>query len=169
MSSSYLITRYMTAYLPTVSEQKKLPFRPEPREVDALYRAINRHVFDNELTQPKVQLCSNMQKTWGLCYWADNRQSRASWGKMGTWCEIHLSDKWFCPQWFCITLAHEMVHQYQWDIERFVKNGWHIRGDSGGHGPSFYAWKDRLAYHGIPLKISHGMKRWFLHQDFRKC
>jgi hypothetical protein len=158
----------MTAHLPCVSEQKRLPFRPIPEEVDALYKCINRHVFDNQLTQPKLILAT-LQNAWGRCHWLDDRQRRSSWGKYGTWCEIELYDKWFCPQWFCNTLAHEMVHQYQWDVERFDNKGFNIRDDSGAHGPSFFAWRERFTYWGLHLKTAHGQKRWFRHQDFRKC
>jgi hypothetical protein len=168
MARPNLISQYMTAPLPCVSEQKRLPFRPLPDETEALYKCINRHVFDNQLTQPEIVLAT-LQKAWGRCHWLDDRQRRSSWGKHGTWCRIELYDKWFCPQWFCNTLAHEMVHQYQWDIERFDNTGFNIRENSGAHGPSFFAWRDRFAYWGLHLKTAHGQKRWFRHQDFRRC
>jgi hypothetical protein len=40
---------------------------------------------------------------------------------------------------------------------------------SAAHGPSFFAWRERMAYYGLDLKTSHGMKRWFKHQDLTKC
>jgi len=160
MARPHLITQYMQAPLPTISEQRTLPFRPHPREVDALYRAINRHVFDNQLTQPEITI-GTLQNVWGCCNWQDRRQRRSSWGKRGTWCTIELMDKWISPQWFCTTLAHEMVHQWQWDVERFDRRGYTIHTHSGAHGPSFYAWRDQLAYWGIPLKIAHSQRRWY--------
>ena len=47
-------------------------------------------------------------------------------------------------------VAHEMVHQYQWDI---LSND---REDQGlppimSHGPSFFAWREPLAEYNIPL------------------
>lgn len=165
MARPSLITQYMTAPLPTVSEQRRLPFRPSVEEANRLYNVINKYVFENQLTRPEITLKTNCQKFWGVCNWKDERQKSASWGKPGTWCTIELMDKWFCPQWFCNTLAHEMVHQYQWDIEEDFA----IHDNSGGHGPSFHAWKDRFAHYGLYLKTSHGMKRWLRHQDFRKC
>lgn len=171
MARPYLISQYMNADLPTISEQKRLPFRPCPEEVDALYRALNKHIFDNQLTQPEIVIGS-LKKCWGRCSWMDTKQRRGSWGKSGTWCNIHLMDKWISPQWFCTTLAHEMVHQWQWDIYRWE----HIREfgremfwDSGGHGPSFHLWRGDMAQWGISLKISHGQKRWYRHQDLFKC
>jgi len=168
MARPNLISQYMNADLPSISVQKRLPFRPHPEQADALYRVINRHIFDNTLTLPDIML-GTLQKCWGQCEWLDQRQKSASWGKQGTWCRISLSDKWFCPQWFCTVLAHEMVHQYQWDIERFDRTGFNICENSGAHGPSFFAWRERFAYWGIDLKTAHGQKRWFRHQDFNKC
>lgn len=171
MARPHLITQYMTAPLPCVSEQKRLPFRPLPEEVDALYRSINRHVFDNQLTQPEIVL-GTLQKAWGRCNWEDTRQRRSSWGKTGTWCRIELYDKWFCPQWFCNTLAHEMVHQWQWDVYRFEHEkayGRKMFDGSGAHGPSFHMWRECFESWGLCLKTSHGQKRWFRHQDLRKC
>ena len=81
-------------------------------------------------------------------------------------------DKWFCPQWFMNTLAHEMVHQYQWDHYRWDHlelHGKEMHVNSGGHGPSFYEWRDQFEYYGLNLKISFGQKRWFKHQDFTRC
>jgi hypothetical protein len=37
------------------------------------------------------------------------------------------------------------------------------------HGPSFYAHREKLAKHGISLKMGHGQKRWLKHQSFAKC
>ena len=165
MARPNLITQYMTAPLPTPSAQRRLPFRPTPDEARNLYRAINKHIFDNQLTMPDIVLKSNLRKVWGGCYWEDIKLKN---GKPGTWCKIELMDKWFCPQWFCNTLAHEMVHQYQWDIERF-DGEYNIRTGGGAHGPSFHAWKQPMADWGMFLKTSHGMKRWLKHQDFRKC
>jgi hypothetical protein len=161
----------MTAPLPCVSEQKRLPFRPEPEQVGQLYRVINRNIFDNQLTQPEIFL-GTIKNAWGRCNWMENRQRRSSWGKPGTWCQIELYDKWFSPQWFCNTLAHEMVHQWQWDIYRWEHQEQHGRkmyDDSGAHGPSFHYWRECFESWGMSLKISHGQRRWFRHQDLFKC
>ena len=171
MARPSLITQYLSVPLPTKSQQQRLPFRPETWEVDALYRSINRNIFDNQLTMPDIEL-GVIKKAWGLCSWEETRQRHSSWGKGGTWCTIRLSDKWFCSQWFVNILAHEMAHQYQWDIYRWdhqSEYGKEMHTDSYGHGPSFFMWRDRFAEHGLELKTSFGKKRWFKHQDFRKC
>lgn len=64
-------------------------------------------------------------------------------------------------------LAHEMCHQYTWDIigpereqagkERMLS-----------HGPTFFQFKEKLSEHGISLKISHRRSSWFKTQDFFK-
>jgi hypothetical protein len=158
----------MNAELPNISTQKRLPFRPHPEEVDALYRALNKHIFNNALTQPDIIL-GTLKKCWGRCNWLETKQKR---GQPGTYCRIELYDKWFCPQWFCTTLAHEMVHQWQWDIYRWDhirEFGREMYWDSGAHGPSFHHWRPDMAEWGISLKIAHGQKRWFRHQDLFKC
>jgi hypothetical protein len=77
-------------------------------------------------------------------------------------------DKWFCMQWFITTLAHEMVHQYQWDIigpEREQEGkDWLM-----SHGPSFYQFKDGMKDYNISLKTAHSQRRWFKHQDLFKA
>ena len=155
----------MNAELPTISEQKRLPYRPALWEVDSVYRALNRCVFDNRLTQPEIVL-GRWPEYWGMCLWEDERQRKGSWGKQGTWCTMRLSDKWFSPQWFITMMAHEMVHQYQWDVDRFERYDQGFGRDiEGSHGPSFFAWRDQLFYWGIPLKTAHRTRKWFKHQD----
>ncbi len=148
--------------LPTITEQKRLLFRPSVRFAHYAYELINYEIFDNVLYKPKLELKSHCQKYWGICYGNLYRDNT------GSHCRISLMDKWFCPQWFITTLAHEMVHQYQWDIlgpER-EKNGkdWLM-----SHGPSFYEFKPDLAEHNISLKIAHSQRRWFKHQNLFKA
>jgi hypothetical protein len=171
MARPNLISQYMNAGLPIISHQKKLLFRPSLYEVDSLYRAINRSVFDNQLTQPEIYV-GTIRKAWGLCTWLTERQKRSSWGKQGTWCSIQLMDKWISPQWFCVTLAHEMVHQYQWDVYRWEHRetfGRDISIESDAHGPSFYAWRPRFEENGMPLKRWHGQRRWYKSQNLFKA
>lgn len=86
----------------------------------------------------------------------------------GSYCKIRMMDKWYCPQWMVTTLAHEMAHQYQWDIigpeREYNGKDWLM-----SHGPSFFQFRNRLAEHHIPLKTSHSTRCWFKHQDMFKC
>jgi len=155
------IRAYMEAELPSITYQRRLQFRPSYSEINYVYNICNRYLFDNRLRQPEIEQGSRRQ-TWGFCAWERHLQDT------GSYCTIKLSDKWFCSQWFVQTLAHEMVHQYQWDIARWEDYDG-IMPESGAHGPSFFAHRERFAYYGLRLKTAYGRKRWFKHQDFRKC
>lgn len=159
------IRRIMEQPLPGIAYQRRKGFRPTYDDIDYAYKIINRYVFDNQLTKPKI-VQGSVRKAWGYCQWYLKEQ------ESGSWCQIRLMDKWFCPQWFMNTLAHEMVHQYQWDIYRWDHLEWYGRNmptGSQGHGPSFHMWRDQCEYYGINLKTSHRMKKWFKYQNFSKC
>ena len=155
----------MEAELPSLTYQRRKLYRPTEFDVNTTYRQINRYIFDNQLTRPEIIVKSNVYKVWGCCTWLDTQQHT------GSWCRITLGDKWFCPQWFLNTLAHEMVHQWQWDIHRaeLDAEGKKIPIGSGAHGPSFFRWREQFAEYGLDLKTAHGQRRWFKHQDFSKC
>ena len=164
MSRPNPIRYIMESPLPSITYQRRKSFRPTYSDINYAYNIINRYVFDNALKQPKIEQ-GTLRKAWGYCNWLDEERN-------GTSCHIKLMDKWFCSQWFLNTLAHEMVHQYQWDIYRWEHLDYYGRPmyeKSGAHGPSFYAWRDRFEHYGLNLKISFGQKRWFKHQDFTKC
>jgi hypothetical protein len=83
-------------------------------------------------------------------------------------CVITLNNKWYCKQWLVMTLAHEMRHQYQWDVLSFkrLKEG---KQPLMSHGPSFFLFKHKLAKYGIPLRRAHSIRQWFTHQNLFKC
>ena len=125
----------------------------------------DRHVFKNQLRRPPIEM-GVTRDYWGICIGLDNETAR------GTSCLIKISDKYFCPQWFMNVLAHEMAHQYQWDIYRWDHQDYHGREmykDGGAHGPSFFMWRERFDHYGLNLKTAHGQRRWFKWQDFNKC
>lgn len=155
------IRSIMQSALPSISDQRQKIFRPSLKDVKYAYKIINRHVFNNQLTIPPITL-GITRGYWGMCIGNHNKTTSRS------FCEIRLSDKYFCAQWFMNTLAHEMVHQYQWDIEGEDRE--HEGLDPlMSHGPSFFAWRDIMLYYGLYLKTAHGQKRWFQHQDFNRC
>ena len=162
MSRPNPIRSIMESPLPSITYQRHLQFRPTYKDINYSYNIINRHIFNNVLHKPKIKQ-GRRRATWGFCTWELEKQ------KSGSWCTIHLSDKWFCAHWFIQTLAHEMVHQYQWDkLTKNTRLG--AYSDlSGAHGPSFFEWREQFGYYGLDLKIAHGCKRWFRHQDFAKC
>lgn len=156
------IRRIMDQPLPSITYQRRKSFRPELPDIIYAYNIINKYVFENTLVRPEISQ-GTIHKMWGYCQWNDTEQPT------GSYCTIRLMDKWFCPQWFMNTLAHEMVHQYQWDIDRFESGKDNIQFNSGGHGPTFYMWRDRFKFYNLNLKISFSQRRWFLNQDFTKC
>jgi len=158
------IRRIMETPLPGITYQRRKQFRPTEQDIIYSYNIINRHVFKNQLTRPEIQV-KQLQKQWGNCSWSLNQEPS------GSHCVIRLVPNWFCVQWFMNTLAHEMVHQYQWDIHRheLQLEGREIYMNSGAHGPSFFAWRDDFEHYGLYLKTWFGQKRWFKHQDFNRC
>jgi len=159
------IRKIMAMPLPGITYQRRKSFRPTEHDINYAYNIVNRYVFDNVLVRPEITQ-GTLRKAWGICTWKTSEQ------ETGSWVDIRLMDKWFCPQWFLNTLAHEMVHQYQWDVYRWEHLDYYGRPmyeESGPHGPSFYMWRDRFEHYGLNLKISFGQKRWFKHQDFTKC
>lgn len=165
MIKSSPVYQLMQEPLPSRTYQRRKAFRPSLDETVEYYQLINYYVFNSSLKMPEIRL-GTIKKCWGACYWEQEPDLS------GSYCKIRLSDKWFCQQWFLNTLAHEMVHQWQWDIYRFeFESKYHRKmpAASGNHGPSFYSWRNKFAEHGLALKIAHGQRRWFKHQDFKKC
>lgn len=148
--------------LPSLSYQKRLGYRTNLIEVEELYKLINHNIFDNKLHMPELIVSGRCRKYWGMCFGAIEKPEDSN-----TYCRIKLMDKWYCRQWLITTLAHEMCHQYQWDIIG------PIREEQGkfplmSHGPSFFIHRNKLAEHGVSLKKAHSRKKWFETQDFFK-
>ena len=156
------IRAIMEAPLPSLTYQRRLSFRPSYADINYAYNICNRYLFDNRLRKPVITQGQRRQ-VWGFCSWEDD------YDHTGSYCKIVLMDKWFCPAWFIQTLAHEMVHQYQWDIHRFEEHNGDYEKNSGAHGPDFFMFRERFDYYGLRLKQWHGQKRWLTYQDWRKC
>ena len=163
MSRNSELYHLMCHDLPNITYQKRLSYRTSVREVMYLYRLINREVFNDKLPKPKIEVLSNCRKYWGYCI-ATTYEPKVN----KSACLIKLSDKWYCKQWLIITLAHEMCHQYQYDIDglKRLKEG---KEPIITHGPSFFKFKKKLAKYNIPLNRSMSIKKWFLTQNHWKC
>lgn len=157
------LKQLMSADLPNLTYQRKMQYFASMREVKALYRLINKEVFNNRLIMPKIRVKSHLQNSWGECHGADgpysNHKSR---------CVIVLADRWYCRQWLIMALAHEMCHQYEWDIisKRREREGFP---PIMSHGPTFFRWRDKLKKKGIPLKKYNDHEKWFVTQRLFKC
>lgn len=161
MTSTLL--QLMAEPLPNISLQKKLSYRTTKKEVRQLYNIINKEVFNNELPPARLEVKSHCRGYWGVCMAQGFSSKRKT-----SQCVIRLSDKWFCKQWLINTLAHEMVHQHQWDIYS-KKRSTEGKDPVMNHGPSFYEFRKKLSKYGIVLKKSSGTKRWFKYQKLSKC
>lgn len=163
MYKNTTLKELMECELPKITYQKKLSYSTNIREVKALYRMINSAIFYDKLIMPKFEIKSRFRNCWGTCYGIDTAFS-----KNKSRCTIMLADRWFCRQWLITALAHEMVHQYQWDVYSQIRVK---RGQESimSHGPSFYIFRKKLKKHGIPLKESNDIEKWFIVQDLFKC
>ena len=163
MIKSCTLVELMETPLPGIGYQRRLSYRPSNSEVIGLYHLINATIFNDELTLPHIEIKARCRAYWGMCYGeADKVRHRK------THCRIRLMDKFYCVQWLVTILAHEMCHQYTWDI--YSK----ARLEEGKprimtHGPSFFIFKNKLAEHGIPLnRHTHSDIQWFTTQSFYK-
>lgn len=155
------LAELMDTPLPSLTEQKRLTYRPSLREVYRVFDQLNKEIFQNKLTKPEIELGIRRQ-CWGVCVgYVRPRET-------GSYCVIKLSDKWYCKQWMIAILAHEMSHQYQWDIigpKRSRKGLDFLM----SHGPTFFLHRDRMLKHNIPLKVAFRKGRWFRHQHIHLC
>ena len=151
MARPHPLKELMKTPLPPITFQKRKGYRPSLREIRQIYKLINKYVFNNQLTMPPIEI-GTCRKYWGMCSGSEFPTRK------GTRCTIRLMDKWFCVQWLVTTLAHEMVHQYEWDVLH----------KSMTHRQSFFMWRDQLAKFNIDLKTYHGQRQWFQYQDFKK-
>lgn len=151
----------MATPLPTLSEQRAKCYRPSLREVYKIYGLLNKYIFRNRLHRPKIHL-ARCRDYWGLCtgLWHPTRS--------GALCEIKLSDKFYCIQWLVAVLAHEMVHQYQWEVlgRSLLAEG---KYSVMNHGSTFYEWKDAFAEYNLPLNLFiTSANKWFEQQNFTR-
>lgn len=154
MIDNLSLIEIMELPLPKISVQKRLPYRPDIDQVIYAYDLLNRDVFSSILTRPMFNFV-NYRNVWGECTGKDKLQ------KSGSYCIIGLSNRWYCPQWMVMTIAHEMCHQYQWDV--YSKDR---KNKVMSHGPSFYHYQMKLREHKIPLKSRQYAVHWFKRQDF---
>ena len=102
---------------------------------------LNLIIFDGVLTPPSKLYIQNYKDCGGWCApWRWNRKNRTV--------KIGLRRNFCDRKTFLTCLAHEMVHQWEWEIlGRWAEVGCH-----SGHGKSFFSWKNKIKYRtGLPL------------------
>lgn len=119
--------------------QQSIGFDLTPAYVLLWWRVFNVAIFDNQLNLPHRIICRNFRdNSYGWCDSWDNSDK----------VEIGIRRQLKNNRLFLNVLAHEMVHQAQWEIY-----GEHERHD---HGKTFFAWKPLLKTHtGLCLR------RWY--------
>ena len=165
MSRNSRLYYLMSAELPRITHQRRLMYRTSLEEVVYFYQVINEDIFRNRLIMPEITVSPRCRGYWGICQ-AKSVEPIYYPGESS--CTIKLMDKWYCRQWLITTLAHEMCHQFQWDIEgpRRLRRG---QEPIMSHGPSFFMHRERLAKHGIPLRRAHRMRHWLKNQKIFEC
>lgn len=158
-----ILKELMSHDLPGLTYQKKQQYITNIREVKSLYRLINSDIFNDKLTMPEIYVKPRLKKVWGQCTGVNAYPEE---GKSA--CVIEIGKRWYCKQWLIMVLAHEMVHQWQWDIHGRTREK---QGKEPiiSHGPSFYKWKPKLRKHGIPLQVEPHHHKWFKTQHLFKC
>lgn len=118
----------------------RAPFIATREVAEIVWHALNRAVFHGKLTFPdNISIRESKEKWWGVCV-GMQRGNRA--GPYYTKV-IRLQRYWPNPKKFITTMAHEMVHQYEWEMLHDMT-----------HGKTFFAWSEKLKEKGICLSIS---------------
>lgn len=163
MEHSKRLLELMSTELPNVTYQKRRLYRTNVEEVYELFDIINEEIFKNKLPKPKIIVKTHVHKKWGECQGYHNKAKDDE-----SYCVILLNKNWYCKQWLITILAHEMAHQYQWDVlgQKRILEG---KDRLMSHGPSFYKFKNKCRNFGIPLKHRLSVINWFKTQNLLKC
>ena len=147
----------MATPLPSKRVQRRGNYKPTRQQIIDVYNAINVEVFNGQLVRPSI-LTRSLAKEWGWCVIQDDATTQV---------KLKIDKTIYCIQWFVTILAHEMVHQYQWQV-----NGPVLKSNNQDpildHGETFLAFKGKLAEFGIPLLEMYDGQKWFAHQDLMK-
>lgn len=116
-------------------------FRPTIADCREAFRNINRNVFNNELRMPSFRLVYT-KAFWGECA-----------GEPGdvTKCTIKMNKSFLSKRLFIYTMAHEMVHQWEW-----------LNNENMTHGPAFFQWRKQLEQYNIILTRCYRIKHYKL-------
>jgi hypothetical protein len=105
-----------------------------------VWHALNHAVFGGVLRFPEKIIVQNRKKWefWGECEgWQRTHRYGPHYTKV-----IRIRRTLPSAKKFIEIMAHEMVHQYEWERQGIMT-----------HGKHFFAWKDKLAKKGISLNI----------------
>lgn len=157
------LNQLLSEDLPALYLQKRKPYRPSMDEVVYTYKILNKELFNSKLFIPNIIFLNRPKKYVGEC--KANTSFPEYTNKSN--CAIYLTKNWYCRQFFIAMLAHEMVHQYQWDIESRdrIKNKLM---PTISHGPTFYKHRKKFLKFNLPLKKTFRIDYWFKYQNLLK-
>ena len=109
----------------------KGPYLTNRRAIDLWFRYINRAVFNNELPDfDKIIIKKWLKQAMGqVCAYPDKDPKRF---------ELEMLRKYNTKRDFIETLAHEMIHLYQFALKK----------DTGNHNRIFYSFRPRFKFIG---------------------
>ena len=109
MTALSQLEKLLATPLPCPSQQRRKPYRPREQEIRRVYSLLNRAVFNGVLRRPEIKT----GRETNALGWCIGMRSPT---KSRSGCIMRLTDKWFSVHWLIFVMAHEMCHQYQWDI-----------------------------------------------------
>jgi len=114
----------------------KGPYLTNRRAIDLWFRYINRAVFNNELPNfDKIIIKKWLKRAMGqVCAYPDKDPKRF---------ELEMLRKYNSKKDFIETLAHEMIHLYQFALKK----------DTGNHNSIFYSFRPRFKFIGLGLSL----------------
>lgn len=119
---------------------KNSEFRATKEHAEVVWTALNHAVFGGVLVPPEKFIIQD-RPTWDFWGECEGWQRGSRWGQHYTKC-IRIQQVHPNPKRFIDVMAHEMVHQYEWERQGVMT-----------HGKTFFAWREKLAEKGIPLTI----------------
>ena len=120
-------------------------YKPTTDECQKVHNLLNKNVFDGMLKKTRFNI-RNMGDVWAMCDGRFDIKSEKFFTE-----QILLHNKFPHKAMFVTAVAHEMVHQWQWEVysaERHEQG----KGFIMSHGPSFRKWKKALGKYLIPLR-----------------
>jgi hypothetical protein len=103
-----------------------------------IYESINRAVFGGVLRRPKI-IIRNYKDFWG----ETEGSSRGTQGGTQYVVAMRLHREWPNMKKLITVIAHEMVHQYEWERQQQPMS----------HGSTFWDWQHKLMSKGIRLCV----------------
>tara|TARA_B100000686_G_scaffold354985_1_gene468724 strand:+ start:6885 stop:7337 length:453 start_codon:yes stop_codon:yes gene_type:complete len=126
-------------------------FKPTVAQAQSWFSVLNRALFGNRLWMPDIYVKGIHNARGQIVYDWDGRVTplgtydsrKIPYHNHTLWIEMELASKFRTWKDFIETLAHEMVHLYQMQIQK---------DPYANHNKRFYAWKQKFATIGLSLE-----------------